>query len=356
MRYSSWTNSLLIFLDPHDVLPDSIYGDEWSEDERLLFYRGSGQVGDQDLHRKVNRRLTESHEQQIRILRSETIESGRHAFRGEMTLADVPWYVQEPDKNGNTRRVCVFPLAFLSPGVRLASNLRKVTRASATTPAGRAPSSADCVIDNTPAAAAEVLAEMGTGAGFNLRMQGADRPSQPFEDRHGNAMLKSTSVLADMSVLWLKGNRLQCAFDVVSQSSLDAFLFRAADLTALREGAEGCIYAVGTSEVLLRVSAQLERPSLMALPFDMRHSFRVIDEADVTELLATCGSVLSSLSLDSILQDRQRARLTRIPNRAMRGLPGRAAPGRLSELRPRHPRARPLPAARQLPRAAALRA
>ena len=26
MRYSSWTNSLLIFLDPHDVLPDSIYG------------------------------------------------------------------------------------------------------------------------------------------------------------------------------------------------------------------------------------------------------------------------------------------------------------------------------------------
>ena len=30
-------------------------------------------------------------------------------------------------------------------------------------------------------------------------------------------MLKSTSVLADMSVLWLKGNRLQCAFDVVSQ-------------------------------------------------------------------------------------------------------------------------------------------
>ena len=54
----------------------------------------------------------------------------------------------------------------------------EVTRASATTPAGRAPSSADCVIDNTPAAAAEVLAEMGTGAGFNLRMQGED-PSVP---------------------------------------------------------------------------------------------------------------------------------------------------------------------------------
>ena len=301
MRASKWTNSLLIFLDPTHVHPASIYGDEWSEDEQLLYYRGSGQVGDQHPDQRANRWLTESAVRGVRVFCFETLEPGQHTFRGEMRLVGDPSFTKEPDRNGDLRQVCVFPLAFLKTGVKPASPLRPKTGVRPQTIA----SSLQATRAERHQAHLEleaVLRELGMGLGFDARPKATDpMTTSGTADMDGTLMPDSSPILAEMDVLWLTNDRLRAAFGVATPGTLETWLLRVADLAVLREVNSQCVFLVGAADLVERFRAAMLRPALAALPVDISRCFRYIDSAELVALYTACMPLIGSLSADSVL-------------------------------------------------------
>lgn len=107
MRRSHATNTLILFTDHSN--PNAVYEDKWVGD--VLHYTGMGLEGDQNIDAAQNKTLKESNETSIRVFLFETLASTEHTFRGEVILADEPYYTSEKDQKGNLRQVVKFPLA-----------------------------------------------------------------------------------------------------------------------------------------------------------------------------------------------------------------------------------------------------
>jgi 5-methylcytosine-specific restriction protein A len=104
MRRSLRTNTLVI-VSNHIK---SIYDDRWDND--VLHYTGMGTTGVQSLNFAQNKTITESNESQIKLHLFEVFVDREYVYAGEVTLAAEPYFETQPDKNGLSREVCVFPL------------------------------------------------------------------------------------------------------------------------------------------------------------------------------------------------------------------------------------------------------
>lgn len=107
MRRSLETNTLVI-VSNH---ARSIYNDRWIGN--TLHYTGMGQTGDQSLDFSQNRTLTESATNGVEVFLYEVFEGGRYEFRGQVKLADKPYQEDQPEGDGNLRKVWMFPLVLV---------------------------------------------------------------------------------------------------------------------------------------------------------------------------------------------------------------------------------------------------
>jgi 5-methylcytosine-specific restriction protein A len=104
MRRSIRTNTLIL-VSNH---VKSIYRDKWHGD--ILHYTGTGSEGDQSFDFKQNKTLYLSNRNNVDILLFEVLKDKEYTFLGRVELAENPYLEQQPDKNGKTRNVCMFPV------------------------------------------------------------------------------------------------------------------------------------------------------------------------------------------------------------------------------------------------------
>ncbi|MBS6006897.1 MAG: HNH endonuclease [Clostridium baratii] len=108
MRRSHLLNILVLF-DDHSK---SLYENEWVDN--ILHYTGMGTKGDQVLEGNQNKTLYNSTSTKIPVLLFETFKKGHHKYKGLVKVCTKPYQTNEPDINGDIRRVWKFPLKFES--------------------------------------------------------------------------------------------------------------------------------------------------------------------------------------------------------------------------------------------------
>jgi 5-methylcytosine-specific restriction protein A len=104
MRRSQRTNSLVLI----SGTKRSIYGDRWNGD--VFHYTGMGLHGDQSLYDGQNWTLASSPKNGVKIYLFEAVEKNQYRFEGQVQLASDPYQEQQPDSEGRSRIVWVFPL------------------------------------------------------------------------------------------------------------------------------------------------------------------------------------------------------------------------------------------------------
>ncbi len=105
MNKSNTTNTLVLIINHIK----SIYHDRWFDDK--VHHIGKGQVGDQTMTRE-NKTLSESNNNNVGLHLFEVFKTGVYIYRGQVKLYDKPYQKEQLDKNGNSRKVWVFPLEF----------------------------------------------------------------------------------------------------------------------------------------------------------------------------------------------------------------------------------------------------
>lgn len=100
MRRSLKTHCLVI-LSNHTK---SIYEDCWATSD-VIHYTGMGLEGVQSLDYMQNKTLYECRTNGVTPYRFEVYESKKYLFRDEVKLEGSPFYVYQPDQNGNERTV-----------------------------------------------------------------------------------------------------------------------------------------------------------------------------------------------------------------------------------------------------------
>jgi 5-methylcytosine-specific restriction protein A len=108
MRRSRRTNTLVIVSDH----TRGIYEDRWIDD--ILHYTGMGLAGDQRIDGAQNKTLAESQTNGVEVHLFEVFEAGNYIFRGQVELANEPYEENQPDINGNLRKVWIFPLKLIN--------------------------------------------------------------------------------------------------------------------------------------------------------------------------------------------------------------------------------------------------
>ncbi len=110
MRRSKKTNTLVLISDN----TKGLYHDEWVDG--VLNYTGMGKIGDQVLDGNQNRTLYDSDTNGVDVYLFEVDEPGKYKFSGKVVLAASPFQENQPDDNGDMRKVWMFPLkhAFIS--------------------------------------------------------------------------------------------------------------------------------------------------------------------------------------------------------------------------------------------------
>ncbi len=104
MRRSHKTDTLVLVSDHLK----SIYTDSWVKG--ILHYTGMGQEGDQHLDKFQNKTLAESKTNSVEIHLFEVFYSGLYTYQGIVVLDGKPRSGRQPDKNGDLRKVWIFPL------------------------------------------------------------------------------------------------------------------------------------------------------------------------------------------------------------------------------------------------------
>ncbi|MCE5255110.1 MAG: HNH endonuclease [Actinomycetia bacterium] len=104
MRRSHRTNTLVLI----SRTSGATYFDRWEGD--VFHYTGMGLVGDQNLDRTQNRTLAESDTNGVAVFLFENPRPNEYVFAGRVMLANGPYPEMQRDKDGNERRVWVFPL------------------------------------------------------------------------------------------------------------------------------------------------------------------------------------------------------------------------------------------------------
>lgn len=103
MRRSN-TNNVLVLISDHTK---GFYDDKWYGD--VLYYTGMGKHGDQKLNSQ-NRTLAESGTNGVIVHLFEVMESSKYIYEGVVTLYGTPYQTDQEDKEGNIRKVWIFPL------------------------------------------------------------------------------------------------------------------------------------------------------------------------------------------------------------------------------------------------------
>jgi len=104
MRRSLRTNSLVLI----SGTKRNIYGDRWNGD--VFHYTGMGLRGDQSLYESQNWTLASSPKSGVKVYLFEAVEKDQYRFEGQVRLAADPYQEQQPDTEGRSRIVWVFPL------------------------------------------------------------------------------------------------------------------------------------------------------------------------------------------------------------------------------------------------------
>lgn len=107
MRRSLKTNSLVL-ISNHT---QGIYNDRWQDG--CFHYTGMGLEGDQSLTFAQNKTLAESRENGVEVFLFEVFTKGQYTFLGRVALAGEPYQEVQKDRNGQERRVWMFPLKIL---------------------------------------------------------------------------------------------------------------------------------------------------------------------------------------------------------------------------------------------------
>ena len=115
MRRGHQTNSLVLVHNTTSSTTDSIYHDEWKvvNGKRILHYTGMGQVGDQDINFSQNKTLSESNMNNVNIYLFSNDAPNSYKYEGKVRLSSSPYSAQQKDKNGELRKVYVFPLELI---------------------------------------------------------------------------------------------------------------------------------------------------------------------------------------------------------------------------------------------------
>ena len=116
MRYSS-TYHVLVLISNHYLKRNNPrlnpFDDKWTDD--VLYYTGMGNVGDQpNPPANQNKRLFNEAYDALYLF--EAFNEGEYVYQGPAKLAGAPLYGTQhsngiqPDKNGNYRKVWIFPI------------------------------------------------------------------------------------------------------------------------------------------------------------------------------------------------------------------------------------------------------
>lgn len=104
MRKSNRTNSLVI-VSNH---VESIYGDRWEGD--VLYYTGMGTKENQSFDFMQNKTLYHSESNNVAVHLFEVFTDKQYTYIGKVALAEKPFWEEQPDREDNIRKVCIFPV------------------------------------------------------------------------------------------------------------------------------------------------------------------------------------------------------------------------------------------------------
>lgn len=104
MRRSKKTNTLVLISD----YTKGIYYDKWIGG--VLHYTGMGKKGDQDINWSQNKTLANCGINGVDIHLFEVMDAGEYTYCGRIELVSKPYVDVQPDKDGNNRKVWIFPI------------------------------------------------------------------------------------------------------------------------------------------------------------------------------------------------------------------------------------------------------
>lgn len=104
MRRSKKTGTLVLVSDN----TKGLYNDKWLDG--LFQYTGMGKIGDQTVTGNQNKTLAESRKNGIEVHLFEVEDPGKYSYSGVVELGGDPYQEDQPDENGNMRKVWMFPL------------------------------------------------------------------------------------------------------------------------------------------------------------------------------------------------------------------------------------------------------
>jgi len=293
MRCSKSTNSLVLVVDHTHKHAASIYADEWDE-AGVLHYRGTGLRGDQSLEYEGNRWLRDAEANGTGVFLFDKTKSGRYVYQGRVTLVDEAYRRREPDVDGQARWVWVFPLRLVAEAAEAAQaaaaaatvETQRLFQPTLVSAAAATPSSTP----PPPPSAGETshdevqwrLLEMGALLGLDVWVARNDR-SRSFEGRPflDTPRLRESlprqfeaevmSLIQHIDVLWLRGNRVEAAFEIEHTTSVYSGLLRMADLVTLHPNILIRLYIVAPDSRRTKVLGELVRPTFDALEPPLRN-------------------------------------------------------------------------------------
>lgn len=106
MRRSLEANTLVLVNKSN-----SIYKNYWRND--IFYYIGMGLKGDQDIDFAQNKTLAQSNNNGVRIILFNSPKSNYYIYDGDYYLVNQPFYQEQKDEQGKTRKVIVFPLKLI---------------------------------------------------------------------------------------------------------------------------------------------------------------------------------------------------------------------------------------------------
>lgn len=104
MRKSNTYNCLVLISDH----TKGLYEDKWYGD--VLHYTGMGKTGDQMLQGNQNGTLFHSRTNGVEVHLFEVLDAGKYTYRGLVNLVAEPYQETQPDENGVSRKVWMFPV------------------------------------------------------------------------------------------------------------------------------------------------------------------------------------------------------------------------------------------------------
>jgi len=293
MRCSRSTNSLVLIVDHTHKHRVSIYADEW-DDAGIMHYRGTGLHGDQSLDYEGNRWLRDAQAKDTGVFLFEKKRSGQYTFCGRVELADEPYRRREPDADGDMRWVWVFPLRVMSEAAdEQAAEVDSPVRATSGTTRLAAvsdvaePCHPPIVLpradhDITHDQVQWCLLEMGASLGLDVWVARNDRnksfAGHAFQDapRLRESLphqfeAQVMTLIEHIDVLWLRGNRVEAAFEIEHTTSVYSGLLRMADLVTMSPNIRIRLYIVAPDSRKAKVLSELVRPTFDALEPPLRN-------------------------------------------------------------------------------------